>query len=220
MVEAATEGGQAVTIELQEVNSLGSDAAAALVSSGERSGVSAKNKGGKRSSKKSKKQRKGQYMEVSQFIPAQRMADDDVEEYAEAMDSIECPHKVQLSIACRSLIDVDGPGDKSDPYAIVYFKAEKDKKWTKLGRTETRTDDLNPDFDKVFDINYKFERNQIIKVEIFDHDDNDPDDFIGNFECELNKILTAHNQTVKGVLTMEQKRKEARGKIFLTAHSV
>ena len=159
-------------------------------------------------------------MEPSHFIPAQRMADDDVEEHAEAMDSIECPHKVQLSIACRSLIDVDGPGDKSDPYAIVYFKAEKDKKWTKLGRTETRTDDLNPDFDKVFDINYKFERNQIVKVEIFDHDDNDADDFIGNFECELNKILTAHNQTVKGVLTMEQKRKEARGKIFLTAHSV
>ena len=56
-------------------------------------------------------------------------------------------------------LDNDGPGDKSDPYAIVYFKAEKDKKWTKLGRTETRTDDLNPDFDKVFDINYKFERN-------------------------------------------------------------
>ena len=76
-------------------------------------------------------------MEPSHFIPAYRMADDDVEEHAEAMDSIECPHKVQLTISCRSLVDVD-LGGKSDPYALVYFKAEKDKKWTKLGRSETR----------------------------------------------------------------------------------
>ena len=136
------------------------------------------------------------------------------------MDSIDCPHKVQITIACRSLVDVDGPADKSDPYCVVYFKAEKDKKWTKLGKTEIMMNELNPDFDKHFDINYKFERNQIIKIEVFDYDDNDPDDFIGNFQCELNKILTAHNQTVKGVLTMGEKRKESRGKIFVTGHSV
>ena len=66
--------------------------AAAMVSSGERSGVSAKNKSTKKSSKKKKKS-KGQYMELFQNV-AQQMGDDDVEEYAEAMDGIECPHKV------------------------------------------------------------------------------------------------------------------------------
>ena len=132
--------------------------AAAMVSSGERSGVSNKNKSVKKSSKKKKKSKGQQYMEVFQNV-AQQMGDDDIEEYAEAMDGIECPHKVQLTISCRSLIDVDGINDKSDPFGIVYFKAEKDKKWNRLGKTETKTDELNPDFDKVFDINYKFERN-------------------------------------------------------------
>ena len=60
----------------------------------------------------------------------------------------------------------------------------------------------------------------MIKVEIFDEDDNDDDDFIGNFECELNKILTAHNQIIKGMLFMKENRKKSTGRIFLTAHSV
>ena len=57
-------------------------------------------------------------------------------------------------------------------------------------------------------------------MQVFDEDENDPDDLIGNFECYLNKLLTAHNQTIKGELTMSDSRSGARGKIFLTANSV
>ena len=60
-------------------------------------------------------------------------------------------------------------------------------------------------------------------MEIYDEDDEsggDVDDLIGNFECYLNKLLTAHNQTIKGDLVMGAKAAGNRGKIFLTANSV
>lgn len=56
-------------------------------------------------------------------------------------------------------------------------------------------------------------------MEIFDEDD-DENQLIGNFECFLNKLLTAHNQTIKGELVMAGSRSGTRGKIYLTANSV
>ena len=40
---------------------------------------------------------------------------------------------------------MDGIGE-SDPFAIVYIKAEKDFKWQRVGRTETINNNLCPDF--------------------------------------------------------------------------
>ena len=57
------------------------------------------------------------------------MGKDQIEENAEHVDTIQSPHKVQVTISCRNLIDMDGIGNKSDPYAILYAKAEKDLKW-------------------------------------------------------------------------------------------
>ena len=64
-----------------------------------------------------------------------------------------------------------------------------------MGRTKTIHECLDPDFPELFFVNYKFERNQMIRVQIFDEDENE-DELIGNFECYLNKLLTARNQTI------------------------
>ena len=114
---------------------------------------------------------------------------------------------------------MDGIGNKSDPFAILYIKAEKDNKWARVGITKTIPNCLNPDFQEEFLVNYQFEKNQIVKVEVFDEDD-DENQLIGNFECFLNKLLTAHNQTIKGELVMTNSRSGTRGKIYLTANSV
>ena len=120
---------------------------------------------------------------------------------------------------------MDGIG-KSDPFAILYVKGMKDAKWSKLGETKTIPDCLNPDFPEIFLVNYKFERDQILKVEVFDEDEggdfnNRVRELIGNFECPLNKLLTAHNQTIKGELVMGQAKKMSqRGKIYITGNSV
>ena len=98
------------------------------------------------------------------------MHDDDFEEYKEDIDKIQSPHKVQLEIHCKDLVNKDLVG-KSDPYCIVYIKGEKERKWVKLGETETIENETNPSFQKVFMINYLFERNQILRIEVFDKDE-------------------------------------------------
>jgi copine 5/8/9 len=81
---------------------------------------------------------------------------------------------------------------KSDPFGILYVKAEKETIWKKLGKTETLRNNLDPHFLKEFLVDYYFEKNQMLKVEIFDDDDNDDDkELIGFFECYMNKLLTA-----------------------------
>ena len=55
---------------------------------------------------------------------------------------------------------------------------------------------------------------------MYDEDPDDQWDFIGNFECMLNKLLTAHNQTLKDHLVLKNTRAGSRGRIILTAHSV
>ena len=76
---------------------------------------------------------------------------------------------MQIHIKCKELVDLDVIG-KSDPFAILYVKAENDKKWQKLGKTEVIENNLNPIFVKSFTINYLFEKNQTIKCEIYDFD--------------------------------------------------
>ena len=48
---------------------------------------------------------------------------------------------------------------KSDPFAVLYLKAEMDKVWRRVGRTETIMDNLDPEWDTEFKINYYFEKN-------------------------------------------------------------
>ena len=65
------------------------------------------------------------------------MKEDEFEEYKEEIDKLQSPHKVELTITCKDLLNKDVFG-KSDPYAIVYIKGEKETKWMKLGQTETK----------------------------------------------------------------------------------
>ena len=81
---------------------------------------------------------------------------------------------------------------ESDPFAVIYVKGEREPRWEMVGRTKTIYNNLSPNFPEAFDINYYFEKNQIIKVEIFDEDEEAPE-LIGNYSVALNKLLTANN---------------------------
>jgi hypothetical protein len=39
-----------------------------------------------------------------------------------------------------------------------------------FGKTETIMNNLNPDFTKIFTIDYFFEKEQYIKIEVYDYD--------------------------------------------------
>ena len=63
--------------------------------------------------------------------------------------------QLELFISARALKDLD-VFSKSDPYVKVYFKRAPNLPWAFLGKTETVDNNLNPNFQKTFVLDYFF----------------------------------------------------------------
>jgi Ca2+-dependent lipid-binding protein len=110
-------------------------------------------------------------------------------------------NKIQLFISCRNLADLD-LFTKSDPQCVVYIKDSKNLHYTEIGKTEMINNNLNPDFTTSFTINYFFEREQILKFEVYDIDFNGGQELIGVWETSISKIVTSNKQTQVGDLKL------------------
>ena len=66
-------------------------------------------------------------------------------------------YKIQLFISCRKLKDMDVVG-LTDPVCILHARDNEQAPWRKVDQTETMKDNLNPDFEKSFMLEYYFER--------------------------------------------------------------
>jgi len=104
--------------------------------------------------------------------------------------------KVELSICCSKLADLD-VFSKSDPFLILYQEErERSGKWIEIGRTETIDNTLNPEWQTKFVLEYLFERRQILRFDVYDSDsdsttDVSDHDFIGRMECSLGEVVAA-----------------------------
>jgi hypothetical protein len=56
----------------------------------------------------------------------------DIAETEEMLARAKKPNKVKMRISCKDLLDMD-TFSRSDPFAILWIKAEKDKVYRKLG---------------------------------------------------------------------------------------
>lgn len=66
----------------------------------------------------------------------------------------------------------------------------ENKKWTKIGDTEIVWDNLNPNFLKTFIIDYYFEKQQHMRFEIYDRDENSSvKNEIGIVECTVGSLF-------------------------------
>ena len=104
--------------------------------------------------------------------------------------------KIEIYISARNLKDQDVLS-KSDPYVKVSYKRDfTQKQYSVLGKTETKNNNLNPDFTKSFPVDYVFESRQDIRFDVFDDDGNgDQDDFIGYVETTVGALMGARSQT-------------------------
>uniref|UniRef100_A0A3Q4H444 C2 domain-containing protein n=1 Tax=Neolamprologus brichardi TaxID=32507 RepID=A0A3Q4H444_NEOBR len=102
----------------------------------------------------------------------------------------QCATKVELSISCENLMDMD-VFSKSDPLCALYINTS-DSQWYEFGRTEMILNCLNPKFAKRFVIDYYFETVQRLKFCVYDIDndtyDLSDDDFLGELECTLGQV--------------------------------
>lgn len=103
---------------------------------------------------------------------------------------------IELSISCRDLTDMD-VFSKSDPFCVLYLK-DTHEVWNCLGRTETIDNTLNPEFQKKFILDYKFEERQLLKFDVYDADSDSPrledHDFIGSTQCSLGEVVACQGR--------------------------
>ena len=103
---------------------------------------------------------------------------------------------LEVSIRCEHLSNQDMLS-KSDPFCVMFLqtKAGNQEHWTEVGRTETIKDDLNPEWQHKFVVNYSFEERQVVRFEIFDSDSNsrrlEDHDFLGRCETTLGTIVSS-----------------------------
>lgn len=94
--------------------------------------------------------------------------------------------KIEIFVSGRSLTNMDY-FSKSDPYVKFFLRAAGGK-WNQVDRTETITDDLNPNFKKSFTVEFIFEEKQDCRFEVWD-DDGTSSDFIGQTETTIGKLM-------------------------------
>jgi hypothetical protein len=131
-------------------------------------------------------------------------------------------HKVSLNISCRKLLKNNQEFidmEKCDPFAVLFVRNESDPEFEEVGRTDPMINQVSPDFVEWFDLNYQFECNQLIRVEVYDNDA--VPELIGFYECAINKVLTAPNQHHKAdLLYPDDVTGRIRGKVIIKADSV
>ncbi|CAM9251606.1 unnamed protein product, partial [Discosporangium mesarthrocarpum] len=119
--------------------------------------------------------------------------------------------KLQLSISCSDLTNMDMFG-KSDPFVVIKLRSPPDvREWVEIGRTEVITNSLNPRFVTLIPLVYGFEEVQMITFEVYDADTgyNTTDthglvlsrqDFQGSASCAVAQLVGARGQMWKGKL--------------------
>jgi len=124
---------------------------------------------------------------------------------------------IEITISCNNLPKFDWASE-TDPR--VYCFIENNGKYMEVGKTEIISNDFNPKFKTKIKVPYNFEKNQIVKFEIFDIDEfkeNEVDkkEFIGFVVVNLHDIVCANNQTITTEIIAEKTRNKKPATITL-----
>ena len=108
--------------------------------------------------------------------------------------------QIELSVSARHLVNRDITS-KSDPQCFLYIRHGLSDKFIEIGRTEVIKDNLNPDWVKKFEIQFKFNESQLLKFELWDIDPVSGNEFLGQITVELAAILAKNGGTYQQKLT-------------------
>ncbi|KAK4304696.1 hypothetical protein Pmani_023368 [Petrolisthes manimaculis] len=107
--------------------------------------------------------------------------------------------KVELSLAAKNLRDMDALS-KSDPLCIVYLKETGMDRYSEIGRTEMIKDQLNPQWIRKVEVDYRFEERQLLRFSVFDWDTSsskpEDQDSLGSVECSLGEIMSRQGSQI------------------------
>ncbi|CAD8195274.1 unnamed protein product [Paramecium pentaurelia] len=100
---------------------------------------------------------------------------------------------VELFLAARQLLNLEF-FSKSDPYLEIYYSLSGQQE-TFLGRTETAECNLDPNWEKTFNIEYSQDMIQMLKFQIFDQDRMGRE-FMGEAQTTIKDILQQKNSLI------------------------
>ncbi|TRY56023.1 hypothetical protein DNTS_013854, partial [Danionella cerebrum] len=131
-----------------------------------------------------------------------------------------CVSKVELTISCENLLDMD-VGSKSDPLCVLFLLTAQNQ-WFEVDRTERVKNCLNPKFAKKFVVDYYFEIVQKLRFGVYDIDnktlDLSDDDFLGDLECTLGQIVSSSK--LMRPLLLKNKKPAGKGTITISAEEI
>lgn len=124
---------------------------------------------------------------------------------------------LRLCISCQNLENKDGFFDKSDPY-ITAHRCKEDNSWSRVWKSITIDNDLNPEFPEVVLSVQKLangDRDRPIKFEVYDEDRMNDDDYMGEFTATVNQLLEWSGLDSQVSLTDTTKSNKKVGKVTI-----
>ncbi|XP_058504790.1 copine-4 isoform X2 [Solea solea] len=115
--------------------------------------------------------------------------------YESSSDSLDlfspCLTKVELRLTCKGISDRDALS-KPDPCVVLNMQSHG--QWMEVDRTEVMRSCVNPNYSKVFTLDFYFEEVQRLRFELFDvnsgYNGLREADFLGSVECTLGQIIS------------------------------
>lgn len=130
--------------------------------------------------------------------------------------------KVDVRISCRDLTSSDGTAPS--PFVVVFAKTSGKTNWFELSRSETIAYTANPDFRRIFQMEYRFELYQELRVVIFDRstqsDNLQQQALIGAADCTLGKIVAGSGSSLQMSLVNVARGSAPCGNVILTAEEI
>ena len=122
----------------------------------------------------------------------------------------DCTSTVEISVACSGLPKMD-LFSKSDPFVTLYIR--EGNSYRKIGETEVKNNNHEPKFDRVFELSYRFEEEQVLKFVVEDFDYIGKNDYIGSIHVRLGELASSGEPMVYDL----KDKGRSRGKITLFA---
>ena len=127
------------------------------------------------------------------------------------MELLDDREQIELYLSCQNLRNTDFVG-KSDPHVKLFV--QQNGQWITHGKTDKIKESLNPEFKKAIPIEFIFEVQQPIRLEVWDCDSG-PDDLIGFAETSVGSVMGSRKQTL--VLKLNSSKNKESGTVTIKA---
>eukprot|EP00177_Eucheuma_denticulatum_P001144 GFKZ01002065.1.p1 GENE.GFKZ01002065.1~~GFKZ01002065.1.p1 ORF type:complete len:647 (-),score=81.99 GFKZ01002065.1:1458-3398(-) len=107
--------------------------------------------------------------------------------------------KIDIKVSGRDLVSLDGISPAT--FAVVFSRTSGKTDWQEISRSETIGREQNPDYRRIFQLEYHFELYQELRIVLFERntqsDNLQQQTMLGVADCTLGKVVSANGQQLE-----------------------